>query len=231
MYAVTEFCVVSLFSFRTLHTNAFSARTLPCPTPAAVKLALLAKLLERDGALRAQEVLDWLAPLVVGWRPPVRVAVSTATVRIYKADARDRPLEFSRGMREYAHMAEPFGLALGSVPEGRRDDLVFALGQLRALGNAESLVQPLAPPDWLESMPDGFIDLTAEAEDGGQAGVAVVLDDLGEAPAWERLNVYRMPERRLIPRIGADRVRRIVTLPYEVARWSESSYLLSRIEG
>ena len=231
MHAITEFHVVSLFSFRTLHTNAFSARTLPCPTPAAVKMALLAKLLERDGSERAQETLDWLAPLQVLWRPPATIAVSTATVRIYKSDSTAKPLVPSVGMREYAHMAEPFGLALGPAPSERRDDLAFALGQLRALGNAESLVQPLGPPAWHDAPPAGFVDLTTEGDATREGGYAVVLDDLGEAPAWSRLNAYRAADRSLVPQIGPDRVRRIVTLPYEVARWSETGYVLARIEG
>ena len=231
MYAVTEFHVVSLFSLRTLHANAFSARTLPCPTPAAVKMALLAKLLERDGDDQAQEILDWLAPFAVLWRPPATVAVSTATVRVYKSDARDQPLEFSRGMREYAHSGDPFGLALGPVPPEHRDDVAFALGQLRSLGSAESLVQPLGPAAWRNALPEGFVDLTAEVEETRDVGYAVVLDDLGDAPAWNRLNAYRAPDRKLIPQIGPDRVRRIVTLPYEVARWSEAGYVLARIEG
>jgi hypothetical protein len=228
MYAVTEFHIVSLFSFRALHANAFSARTLPCPTPAAVKLTLLAKLLERDGDGGAQEILDWLAPLGVSWRAPRLAAVSSATVRVYKADARDQRLEFSRGMREYVHMAEPFGLAIGPVPADHRADVTFAVGQIRALGNAESLVQPLAPPAWHDAPPEEFISLTDENEVEPEDGVAVVVDDLGEAPAWSRLNVHRVPDRRLIPQIGADRVRRIIVLPYTVRRWGEAGYVLAR---
>lgn len=232
MFAVAAFHLVGLFSLRALHANAFSALTLPCPTPAAVKLALLAKLLERDGPERAQETLDWLAPLAVWWRPPATIATTTCTVRIwtYKGDRPGDPLDPSRGMREYAHMADPFGLALGRVPEPHWEDLAFALGHLRALGIAESLVQPLAPATWEEAPPPGYVDLTAEAGDDA-TGLAVVLDDLGPAPAWERLNVYRVHERSAVPRIGMERVRRIVTLPYEVRRWSEAGYVLARIGG
>jgi hypothetical protein len=229
MYATVEFHLVALFSQRTLHTNAFSARTLPCPTPAAVKLAVLAKLLERDGPARAQEAVDWLAPLAVWWRPPAAIAVSTATVRVWKADAADKALTQMKGMREYAHFGPGarFGVAMGPVAVERRDDLAYALGQIRALGTAESMVQPLAPVVWAETVPAGWVDLT-RVEEGAEDGVAVVLDDLGEAPVWERLNVYRVPDRKLIPRIGEERVRRIVVLPFAVRRWSESGYVLER---
>ncbi|MCC6629134.1 MAG: hypothetical protein IT340_17230 [Chloroflexi bacterium] len=233
MYAITEFHLVSLFSFRMLTTNAFAARTLPCPTPAGIKLALLAQMLEAEGAVRAPEHLDWLAPLRVLWRPPARLTVSTATVRIYKADTAGEPLIGSVGMREYAHMAEPFALAIGSVPDERRDSLTLALAHLRALGTAESLVQPLAPAHWAAAPPDGFVELTSDPASGTAPaparGHAVVIDDLGPAPSWERLNVYRVPDRRRIPQLGADRVRRIVTLPLRVERWTETGYTLAEL--
>lgn len=233
MYATVEFHVVSLFSFRTLHTNAHSARTLPCPTPAGVKLAILAKLLDEPGESRdPQALLDWLAPIAVWWRPPRRLAVSTATVRTYKADGPDRPLTMSRGMREYAYLDDGFGLALGPIAEDRRELLEAALLRVRALGAADSLVQPLAPPTWTDEPPDGFVTLTAnvaDPESRAASEVAVVLDDLGPAPDWTRLNVYRVPSRGSIPRIGQDRVRRIVTLPLRVARWRQAGYVLERL--
>ncbi len=226
-YAVTTFQAVSLLSFRMLHVNAFSARSLPCPTPATVKLALLAKLLERDGADPAPAHLRWLAPLEVWWQPPSAIAISAANVRIYKADAADKPLTPSKGLREYVHFSGPFSLTLGPVPADRTADLAFALGQLRAIGTAESLVQPVAPPVWPTAPPPGAISLTTEGSDE-ERGFAVVLDDLGSDPSWERLNVYRAPGRRAIPQIGPDRVRRIVTLPLEVVQWRQSGYVLAQ---
>ncbi len=237
MYAIIDIHVVSLFSFRTLHTNAHSARTLPCPTPAGVKLAILARLLDQPGLQRdPQALLDWLAPLAVWWRPPARLAVSTATVRTYKADGPDRSLTMSRGMREYAHLSDEFGLALGPVPYDQRDLLTAALARIRALGTADSLVQPLGPPRWEDTPPTGFVNLsgtstTGEADAPRVTGneVAAVLDDLGPAPDWTRLNVYRPPARATIPRLGEDRVRRIVTLPLRVARWRQAGYVLERL--
>jgi hypothetical protein len=227
MYAITEFHIVSLFSFRALHANAFAAQTLPCPTPAGIKLALLAKLIERDGIRLAQEHLTWLAPLQVLWRPPDAIAISTATVRVYKSDSPDKPLIGTAGMREYAHAEDVFALAIGLASDDHRDDLSFALSQLRALGNAESLVQPLAPPAWHDTPPAEYVDLTADTVEEVDGGQAVVLDDLGASPSWERLNVYRAHDRTLIPQIGSDRVRRIVILPLDVVRWAEHGYALA----
>ena len=130
-------------------------------------------------------------------------------------------------MREYAHTDTPFAVVRGPVSDACRSDLAFALCQLRALGNAESLVQPVRPPDWVDAFPDGFVDLTREVSASDEHGHTVVLDDLGESPSWERLNVYRPHDRKLIPQIGPDRVRRIVALPLEVVHWTETGYALA----
>ena len=242
MYAIVRFHLVNLFSLRTAPTNAFTARTLPCPTPAALKLALLAKLIERDApgqtpeaiAALAQRHLDWLAPLRVGWDAPPLLAISAATMTILKDDNGKTPLIRSVGMREYAHFAGSFGLAMGPVVEAaQRADLGDALLRLRALGVAESLAQPLAPPDWQTEAPSGVVWLTEGLEPGGNAsqtvGESYVLDDLGRAPSFERLSLYRPIEAAFTPRLGLDRRRVIVTLPLRRWRQDLSGRVLKRI--
>lgn len=240
MYATVEVYLVNLFSLRVATTNAFMARTLPSPTPAALKLALLAKLIERDApgqtpeaiAALAQRHLNWLAPLRVGWTAPPRLAISAATMTILKEDNGKTPLIRSVGMREYAHFEKPFGLALGPVEAERRADVEGALARLRALGVAESLIQPARPPRWHEDEPAGFTWLTenvGEHADSGLGGEAYVLDDLGRAPRFERLSLYRPIEGTYTPRLGEDRRRVIVTLPLRQRRQDLSGRTLERV--
>src|SRR5690348_15077391 len=227
MFAVAWFHLVSLFSLRAVTTNAFTARTLLCPTPAALKLGLLSRLLERDAVgqeyQQAQEHLEWLAPLRVAWAPPPLLAVSAATMTVLKDNNGNTPLLRSVGLRAYAHYDHPFGLALGPVPPARRADLAWALEALRSLGVAESLVQPLAPPLWRDAPPAGFVWLTQAAGEGSGTtiqGEACMLDDLGSAPAFARLSVYRPNDKDSVPRLGEDRRRVIVVLPLRQRRYS-----------
>lgn len=239
MYAVIRFHLVNLFSLRAAPSNAFTARTLPCPTPATLKLALLAKLIERDApgqtpdeiASLAQQHLDWLAPLRMGWAAPPLMAISAATMTVLKEDNGNTPLIRSVGMREYAHFEQPFGMALGPVLDNQlRTDLADALMRLRALGIAESLVQLLSPPEWRET-PEGFTWLTESTTDdvASVTGEAYVLDDLGRAPRFERLSPYRPVEANYTPRIGEDRRRVIVTLPLRQKRQNLSGRVLESI--
>src|SRR5689334_20731425 len=122
MHVVALVHVPTLFSMRQLSANQMAARTLPCPTPAALKLAMLSGLIWRDGEERAQEHLEWLAPLGVAWRPPARAGLTALTVRAWKVTSDDErkkgspPLTMSVGMREYLSFSDSFGLALLDVP-------------------------------------------------------------------------------------------------------------------
>lgn len=228
MHAIAQYHVASLFSMRALSQNALAARTLVCPTPAALKMGLLSTLLRRDGPDRAQEHLEWLAPLDVAWRPPERLALTTATTRVYKSDAPDKPLTMTAGVREYAHADTPFGIILLDVPDERRDLVEYGLSALRALGTSDSLVQPLGPPEWAANLPEGFVLLTRES-DGTSGDVACVVDDLGSAPRFERLSAYREVGTQFIPRLGEDRRRILLTLPLRTVRRSPSGAELEAI--
>lgn len=239
MYATIEIALVNLFSLRAAMTNAFTARTLPCPTPATLKLALLAKLIERDApghspdeiAALGQRHLDWLAPLRVGWAAPPRLAISAATMTILKEDNGKTPLIRSVGIREYVHFDQPFGLALGSVTaERRRADLADALLRLRALGVAESLIQPKGPPQWHAEAPSGFTWLTDDVVDAAayRDHEVYLLDDLGSSPSFARLSLYRPIEAAYTPRLGEDRRRIIVSLPLRQRRQGLAGRTLER---
>lgn len=227
MNVMIQYHVPALFSWRTLTANAFAARTLPCPTPAGVKLAMLGILLRRDGPESGQRHIDWLAPLAVAWRPPRRMAVRAVTVRVWKGEKPDEPLTGSVGMREYLHSADSSGLALIGVPPDLRGDAVYALERIRGLGNAESLIQPVEPAHIANNLPDGFVVLDAGTEGGD---VAVLLDDLGVDPSFDRLSVYRSPGSGNVPRLTTDRRRLLVQLPLRTSRHTANGYTLDRVE-
>lgn len=227
MNVVMEYGVPALFSWRTLTANAFAARTLPCPTPAGVKLAMLGVLLRRDGPAWGQEHVAWLAPLAVAWRPPRRMAVRAATVRVWKGETPGEPLTGTVGMREYLHAPDVSGLALIDVSGDRLDDAGYALERLRSLGNAESLIQPVAPVRGVDDLPAGFVVLDVGVE---QSNVAVLLDDLGANPSFDRLSVYRAPGSANVPRLNIDRRRFLVQLPLRTTHRTTDGYVLEHVE-
>jgi hypothetical protein len=214
VHAIVRVHVPTLFSMRQLTANSMAARALVCPTPAALKMAMLSSLIWRDGEAAADDHLAWLAPLGVAFRPPPRAGLSAFTVRVHKSERPDELRTPTVGLREYVSFSQPFGLALLDVPDARRDDASHGLTHLSALGTRDSLVQILQPPEWVDTLPPGFAVLTAESDGPGE--VTAVLDDLGPTPSFARLNAYRQPGRATLPRLGEDRRRTIVTLPL---RW------------
>lgn len=229
MHAIATYHVPGLFSFRTLTTNAFAARTLLLPTPASVKLTALALLIRRDGIARAEAHLAWLAPLTIGWAPPSRAAITAATVRIYKSDDVNKPLTPQVGFREYAHFGGAFGIAILDVPVEHEEDVEYALTHVRHFGVAESLVQPLKPLSWVHQLPQGFVLLSDAAGSGAVGDIACVVDDLGVTPRFARLSAFRAADRGETPHLGVDRRRLIVRLPLRVLRRGSDSYAVESL--
>lgn len=229
---LADYHLAALFSWRQVHANAHAARTLPCPTPAGVKLALLAALVRRDGPARAEEHLGWLASLGVAWRPPGLLAFSTVTVRVWKGDENvsrgTESLTMNAAMREYVHWAGSLGLAVVGAPAQRRSDLVEALALIPALGTADSFVQLVTPPKFIDDLPSEYVRLDAGAPESPVGDGVFVLDDLGDAPEWERLSIFRPPQREFLPRLGYERKRRIVALPLRFRRREPGGYILER---
>jgi hypothetical protein len=255
--AVVEMEIVSLFSLRDPTTNAHFARTLLCPSPAAIKMALLSALLWKDGtepvqedpgaavwsgqappfAATGQAHLNWLKDLDIAWRPPPMIAVTEVTTRILKGDENTigsptkpgQPFERTVSMREYAHADRPFALAFIGIPTKRWDDFVYAVSCIRHLGVAESLVQPVAPPCRVGELPEGFVLLTKEHAESAPGSVARVIDDLGDDPEFERLSPFSPLEDQFLPRIGRERIRRVIALPLRVARRTTSGYTVEAL--
>lgn len=228
MHALVDVHVPSLFSMRQIMANSLAARTLFCPTPASLKIALLSTLIWRDSDALAEEHLRWLAPLGVAWRAPRRAALSAVTVRALKGERSNPEIKSTVGLREYLSFSEPFGLALIDVPGTRHDDAAYGLTRLTSLGTRDSLVQILRPPVWVTELPKDFTPLTSDV--GGPGEVTMLIDDLGPSPAFARISAYREPGRATVQRLGEDRRRLLVTLPYRWRRRTSDGAELETLE-
>lgn len=255
--ATVEMEIVSLFSLRDPATNAHVARTLLCPSPAAVKMAILSALLRRVGTERGKEDLGvavrnghvapfeatgnehlrWLKNLGIAWRPPPMIAVTEVTTRVLKGDGNTmgsatkpgQPFVRTVSMREYAHADHPFALAFIGILAAHWDDFIYAVSCIRHLGTMESLVQPLAPPQRVDKVPEDFVLLTEEHAAGAPDSVAQIIDDLGGDPEFQRLSPFSPLGDEFLPRIGFERVRRVIALPLRVMRRTTNGYTVEAL--
>ncbi len=93
----------SVFSCRVPMSSISSAKTLPSPGPATIRLALIRTGIELFGL---DHIRDELFPIIRSMNvkiiPPEQVAISTQTLKHYKGSADERVVD-SIGYREFAH--------------------------------------------------------------------------------------------------------------------------------
>lgn len=240
MWTVAHYLPAALFSLRPATATSSGGKTLLCPTPFAIKMALLDAALRtrREGEVRALwgEIRD----LRIILRLPQQIAVIntfTKIVRPKKNGPSDdagtgllTPLGSTIAYREYVSFGGSLGLALQTA-SGKElpTALVEPLYHITYLGKRGGFVQLLAPPDISEDgalrEDDGWITLTTEQASFSFGGTLQLLDDCSPKLTFEQVDIYS--GKRIT--LGKDRILRHIVLPYHLARSSRGFSLYERI--
>jgi hypothetical protein len=238
MWLIAHYQPVGLFSLKVGLATSTGAKTLFLPTPFAVRTALLDAAIRTRGLATAPDIFEKLKGLTIAALPPERVVVTNLFTKVLKpqrADAqREEAMQSTIAFREYAYLMGNLGLAF----EGEED----TLNQLEALlphvnyfGKRGSFFQLLAPPGWNRELPEGFVVLRGVSVNGGEVagqvappfplGIIQVMDDWGPHLTFEKVNIYSDEDIRL----GQDRIREPVILPYRLVCSSRSFSYYERI--
>ncbi|MBC7243327.1 MAG: hypothetical protein H5T60_12900 [Anaerolineae bacterium] len=142
----------------------------------------------------------------------------------------DRSIAF----REYAQLEGTLALAF-RVSEPHKDELISLVLQVNYFGKRGSFFQLRGQPHTVENLPAEFIPLDGVAVQGTQvqgqlpkafvAGQVQIMDDWGESLTFDKLNIFSEEKIRL----GTDRIRKSVILPYRLVRSSKSFSYYERI--
>ena len=118
-------------------TSPYSAKTLPGPSPATVRLALIRNSIELFGTDFTKEyIFPVLRSTSVKVRPPIRVAISSTLLRFYKVTDSGRITE-SIGYREFA-IAEGLLKVYLQAPTMLQDEFVAILSAIGYWGQTNS---------------------------------------------------------------------------------------------
>ncbi|MCS7177927.1 MAG: hypothetical protein RML46_10050 [Anaerolineae bacterium] len=223
-WLVARYQPVGLFSLRPGETTATGGQSLLIPTPFAIRTALLDAAIRVQGVAQGPRAFEAIRALRLALLPPPQAAVSGLLVKILKpereAEERGRAMQRTVAFREYVHLQGTLALALGGDP-ARLEEVAPLLTHITYLGKRGSFLQLLAPPEWTETPddrpPEGFVPLIPWNGAGSSAfplGHIQRLDDWGPDLTFEKVNVYTSEGIRL----GRDRVRFDVVLPYRLVR-------------
>lgn len=240
MWTVVQYMPVTLFSLKPATATSSGGKTLICPTPFALKMALL------DAALRVQAQSDnfplWptLRDLRVRIRLPDQIAVIntfTKIVRPKKYGASDddgaglrTPLGSTIAYREYVSYGGAIGLAFQTA-QGKplSPEFTALFQQINYFGKRGGFMQLLAPPvvsdEPLQGDGSAWVLLTSDQASFSISGTLQMLDDCGPGLTFDQVHIYR-PKRMSL---GKDRVIRHVVIPHQVVRSSRGFTLYKRV--
>jgi hypothetical protein len=240
MWILAEYMPVTLFSLKPAAATSSGGKTLLCPTPFAIKMALL------DAALRttAYDEAVTLWPVIRDLRiklalPPQLSVINTFTkiVRPKKNGPSDddgtgliTPLNRTIAYREYVSFGGNLNLALQLATGDRPPEpFVAVLAQINYLGKRGGFMQLLRHPlvvddEAIEAM-HAWIVLTEEQQTFAMGGTLQVLDDCGAKLTFQRANIYS--GERITQ--GKERILRHIVLPYRVSRSSRNFTLYERM--
>lgn len=237
-WVVAWYQPVGLFSLKPGEATSTGGKSLLIPTPFAIRMALLDAAIRVRGAAAGPQAFAAIQALHLALAPPRWVAVTSLFGKILKPERDEeagRAMQRTIAFREYVHLGGPLGLALGGDP-AHLEEVSPLLPHISYLGKRGSFFQLLALPERMETAddrpPDGFIPLVAwDRARGGTGPVAFPLghvqrlDDWGADLTFEKANIYTAEKIRL----GRDRVRVDVVLPYRLVRSGRGFTVYERI--
>jgi len=229
-WLIARYQPVSLFSLKHGEATSTGAKSLLLPTPFSIRTALLDVAIRVHGIAHGPEAFGYIKVLRLALRPPRRVAVTSLFTKVLKPERnpeeRGRAMQQTIAFREYVCLEGTMELAFG----GESPSLGWVaqlLPHLSYLGKRGSFFQLLESPREIDASgtepPGGFIALTSW-DRAGESGVSAFplgfiqrLDDWGPELTFDRVNIYERGVRYKI-RLGRDRIRFDVVLPYRLTR-------------
>ena len=240
-WLIARFQPVGLFSLKHGEATSTGGKSLLIPTPFAIRMALLDVALRVEGATQAERYVEIIRALKIALRPAAYAAVSGLFGKILKPERNrdtERAMTPTIAFREFVHLRDEFALAFGGEGDALQK-IAHWLPQITYLGKRGSFVQLLDAPKWVDlpdsGPPDGFILLqgTDLQQDNLPAsfplGVLQRVDDWSDSITFAKTNVFDASSEGKI-KVGKDRMRVDVFLPYQMVRSGRGFTLYERIE-
>ena len=221
------------------HATSKGGKTLVCPTPYSIKMALLAACFRRFGAeeaeSRARAVFDWLKWREIRILPPEDCVVQNTFIKILDHD-RDGNAQFKNTIayREFAFFRGNLRIAVaaGSSTDEEDSRLVELFGHVNYLGKKGGFWQFLGCEGVEGDLSAGYsVALTNESEwEPGSYGLVQSLDDFGDSlclakDGFDRVSTYGSGTLKL----GEHRILQDTALPYRRRAASRHSTWYRRI--
>lgn len=246
MWVTAKYESTSLFTLKPATATASGGRTLPVPTPFAIKMALLDVVCRVEGVGVAETVWEWLNTCHVALRPAAKLVINNTVIKYQrewqfkgKKDEYEAAVEKARqtqkypfqptiAYREYVYLDGDFGISL----EVSTVEQAIAVGKwltfINYLGKRGGFIQIQDVPQNNAELDHRFIVVGTELQTFELNALLLQLDDTSPELTFEKANIYSDKNIQL----GKERVLRHVALPYHLVRSSQgySYYALKNMD-
>ncbi len=240
----------AFFSLRPATSTTSGGKTLLCPTPYALKMAILTATIQRDGGERARELFPVIRDLRVAIELPTPITVlkSFAKVRRINRDGEGKitdeehvaliaerkfPYTATIAYREFVQFGAPLvtdgeiamRIAIATARPADHAWLAASLTAINYLGKRGGFLQLMAPVREVDDPGESATILTESSREFTVRGTLQQLDDCGQQMTFEHADIY--DKKRI--RLGTERILRDVVLPFRLVRSSRGYSLYDRI--
>ncbi len=238
MWTTATYIPVALFSLRSAAATSSGGKTLLCPTPFSLKMALLDALLRTQGLSSGEQWWPIIGDLRLRIQLPERIVVVntfTKIVRPKKNGVSDddgsgliTPLGRTIAYREYVSYGGTISIAAQTASgDALPKELVSLFRHITYLGKRGGFMQLRAVPTTAidAEFDTTWITITQDQMSFSNAGTLQMLDDCGPKMTFEHADIYS--SKRIT--LGKERVLRHIVLPYRLTRSSRGFSLYERI--
>ena len=227
---------VSLFTFRSVQATSSGAKSLFIPTPFAIRTALLDAAIRTKGIQIGELAFNLIKGIPIAVLPPEQVVVTNLFSKILKPTREknaNSALVRTIAFREFAYLSGNMLLAF-QIEDEQAFEISLLLNQINYFGKRGSFFQ-FFKQTMVNELPSNFVLLDGpfieDKKTNGtwphifKVGIIQIMDDWGNDLTFEKVNVFSDEKIR----VGSDRIRKSIILPYCLVRSSKSFSYYERI--
>lgn len=223
----------SLFSLKQSSATNSAAKTLLCPSPYAVKMALLNAIITYDSIETAQKHFNLIKDLEMQFCLPKTISVNNCFLKIKKekrsesrADEWDT-FQSTVAFREYAYLDGDLKIAINLQKSDNGDEtglLKKWCTRINYFGKRGCFFQFLGfNPEEIKQLPKEYSKiLNSKNLDLDSPNIIFPMDDFGKKSTFDKVNTYSSSK--------TDRERKIFLFPYYVSKSNKDFTVYKRYE-
>jgi hypothetical protein len=206
MIVIAGFEPIATFELRPSNTTKTGGKTLICPTPYAVRMALLDRMIRSSGLDYGRERFPIIRDMGLAIQPPVVIAVNRTFQKILRPPFSENGWTSTIAMREFCVPSGVLGIAF-AIPAAFAAELVSAVAAVNYFGQRGSFFQ-LTDVGEAPAIPAGFVDVTRPTT-GLQLGYLQRMDDMLPDATFDDVSTFN-------PRSKGGRHAYNVVFPYKL---------------